>query len=237
MRSMRYWKTRIIKVNNANNMSWTNNKTLLEHSKHTPCKEIFQAMCDELGKHYEAKGFKYSRSRPKLTLEKGDIKLIIEFWSTKSNTPGSSVSFEILPNFYAKQLAKTSTINGFLFGHTGLFYHQYTDNPKQILVKQIFGEELERIDEYSNESKIIDNHHCNIYGIDKEKFDSIVKFIDDKIVSWISKLATREGILELITNASPTRVWSLNGKGTNSDFIKYVQLNFPDIDIEKKLGL
>ncbi|MTH14142.1 hypothetical protein [Flavobacterium sp. LC2016-01] len=218
-------------------MVWNDNKTLLEYSKRTPCKEIFQAVCDELGKHYAAKGFKYSRSRPKLTLEIDDIKLVIEFWSTKSNTPGKSVSFEILPNFYSKQLAKTSTINGFLFGHTGLFYHKYTDNPKQILVKQIFGDQLERIDEYSTESNIIENHYCNVYGIDKEKFDSIVKFIDDKIVIWISKLATNEGILELITNACRTRVWAINGKGTNSDFVNYVKLHFSDIDIEEKLGL
>jgi len=66
-------------------MSWTENKTLLEYSKYTPCQEIFQALCDELGKHYEAKGFKYSRSRPKLTIEKDNIKLVIAFWSSRNN--------------------------------------------------------------------------------------------------------------------------------------------------------
>jgi hypothetical protein len=121
-------------------------------------------------------------------------------------------------------------------GHAGLFYHKYTNNPKQILVKQIFGGELERIDKYSNESKIIESNSCNVYGIDKEKFDSIVQFIDNKIVPWTSKLAIEEGIVELITNASPTRVSSLNGKGSNSDFIKYVQLNFPNIKIESELN-
>jgi hypothetical protein len=216
-------------------MSWTDNKTLLEYSKYTPCQDIFQAVCDELGKHYETQGFKYSRSRPKLTIDKDNIKLVIAFWSSRSNTPGDWVNLEILPNFYSKQLAKTSSIKGFLFGHTGLFYHKYSDNPKQIMVKQIFGDELERVDEYSNESKIIESNNCNVYGIDKEKFDSIVKFIDNKIVPWTSKLATEEGIIELITNASPTRVWALNGKGSNSDFIKYVHLNFPSINIENEL--
>ena len=42
-------------------MSWTENITLSEYSKYTPCQEIFQAVCDEIGKHYEAKGLKYSR--------------------------------------------------------------------------------------------------------------------------------------------------------------------------------
>jgi hypothetical protein len=218
-------------------MSWTENKTLLEYSKYTPCHEIFQALCDELGKYYEVKGFKYARSRPKLTIEKDNIKLVIAFWSSRSNTPGEWVNLEILPNFYSKQLAKTSDIKGFLFGHTGLFCHKFTDNPKQILVKQIFGGELERFDKYSNESKIIESNNCNIYGIDKEKFDSILKFIDNKILPWLSKLAIEEGILELLTNASPTRIWAINGKGSNSDFVKYVKLNFPNINIEKELDV
>ena len=217
-------------------MSWTDNKTLLEYSKYTPCQEIFQAVCDELGKHYETRGWKYSWSRPRLTIENEQIKLVIEFWSSRSNIPGDWVNLEILPNFYSKQLAKTSEYKGFLFGHKGLFYHKYTDNPKQILIKKIFGDELERVDEYSDESKIIESSNCNIYGIDKEKFDSIVGFIDNKILPWTSKLLSEEGIIELVTNASPTRVWSLNGRGSNSDFIKYVQLNFPNIDIENKLN-
>ena len=33
-----------------------------------------------------------------------------------------------------------------------------------------------------NESKIIESNNCNVYGIDKEKFYSIVQFIDNKIV-------------------------------------------------------
>jgi hypothetical protein len=134
-------------------------------------------------------------------------------------------------------LAKTSDIKGFLFGHTGLFCHKFTDNPKQILVKQIFGGELERFDKYSNESKIIESNNCNVYGIDKEKFDSILKFIDNKILPWLSKLAIEDGILELLTNASPTRIWAINGKGSNSDFVKYVKLNFPNINIEKELDV
>ena len=99
--------------------------------------------------------------------------------------------------------------------------------------------ELNRINQYwlSNESKIIESNNCNIYGIDKEKFDSILKFIDNKILPWLSKLAIEEGILELLTNASPTRIWAINGKGSNSDFVKYVKLNFPNINIEKELDV
>lgn len=217
-------------------MSWTENKKLLEYSKSTACHEIFQAVCDELGKYYIGKGFKYSRSRPKLTIEKGNIKLVIAFWSSRSNIPGEWVNFDILPNFYSIQLAKTSKIKGFLFGHTGLFYHKYTNNPKQTKVKQIFGSELERFDKYSTESKMIESNSCNVYGIDKQKFDLIIEFIDNKIVPWISRLATEEGVIELLANASPTRIRSLNGKISKSDFIKYVELNFPNIEVERILN-
>ena len=222
----------IFKVYNFANMSWTDNKTLLEYSKYTPCQEIFQAVCDELGKHFITKGFKYSGSRPKLTIEKGDIKLVIGFYSSRSNTPGQWVALEILPGFYSKQLSKTGKTKGLLLEHTALFSHKYTDNPKQIKVRQIFGDELERIDEYSLESKIKDNHICNVYALDKEKFDSIVNFIDAKIIPWITKLSTEEEILELTQNANATRKWSL----LNTDFVKYVQLNFPGIDIAKELS-
>lgn len=217
-------------------MSWTNNQTLLEQSKHTSCQDIFQAACDELGKHYENKGFKYSRSKPKLTVENDKIKLEILFSTSKSNVPGDFVNLEILPNFYAKQIANTSNIKGLLFGHRGLFYHQYTDNPKQILVKHIFGEELERFDEYSTESKMIESNSCNVYGLNEAKFNAIVAFIDTKISPWTTKLATKEGIIELLSNASRTRINALNGKSSNSDFVKFVQFNFPNIDIESEFN-
>jgi hypothetical protein len=69
-------------------MSWTENKLLLNHSGYTPCNEIFHAVCDEIGKYYEKYGFKYSRSKPKITHKDQDLKLDICFWSSGSNIPG-----------------------------------------------------------------------------------------------------------------------------------------------------
>lgn len=214
-------------------MSWTDNKTLLNYSETTPCKEIFQAVCDELGKHYENKGYKYSRSRPKIIYKDKNIKLEICFWSSASNMPGSYVNLEIIPNFYSLQLAKQSKIKGRLFGHTGLFTHKYTDNIQQVKIRQIFGDEIERLDKYSYESVIRDNHNCNVYGLDKFKFDKIVAFIDNKIIPWVSKIKTEDGIKELLDNPSQSRILSLNlnGNGGNSDFVQYVKTNFPHIEI------
>jgi hypothetical protein len=217
-------------------MSRLDNKTLLEYSIHTPCQDIFQAVCDKIGRHYENSGFKYYSSGPKIVFKDEDLKVEICFGSSRSNIPGKYVNLEILPNFYSNEIIKIKKSKGFLFGHTGLFVHKFNDNPKQIKVRQIFGDETERIDEYSNESVITDNNNCNVYGLDEGKFDLIINFIDKKIISWISNLKTEEGILALTENPCRTRIWALNGKGGKSDFIEYVELKFPNIDIEKRLG-
>lgn len=220
-------------------MSWTNNKVLLEYTEHTPCREIFQAVCDEIGNHYQNAGFKYSsiKTHSRLNTENEKLKLEIKLWPSSYSTPGETVGLEIIPSFTSKQLEKLDDKKGFIIGHTGILYHKYTDDKSKIRVNQIFGDVLERTDPYSHESKIIDNHYCNVYGIDKEKFDKIINFIDTKILSWLPKLQTKEGILELLKDASPTRVGALSGMGTNSRFVRYVKLNFPDIDVEKELGI
>ena len=216
-------------------MSWTNNETLLNYSKATPCKEIFQAVCDEIGKHYEKQGLKYSRARPKIVYKDKDIKVEICFWSSRSNIPGESINLEILPWFHSLQLAKQSKTKGYLFGHTGLFIHKYTDNIKQRKIRQIFGDEEEYVYEYSYESIIKDNNNCNVYGLDEQKFKKIIEFIDNKILSWVEKIKTEEGINELIQDPSQTRIeaLNLNGKRGNSCFVEYVKTNFPNINIDK----
>lgn len=216
-------------------MNWTENSVLTNYSKATPCQEIFQAVCDELGRHYEEKGFKYSRSRPKIVYKDKELKLEICFWSSRSNTPGEYVNLEILPNFYSLELAKQSKIKGFLFGHTGINCTKYTDDKKKVRIIQIFGDILERIDEYSYESVIRYNHNCNVYGLDKEKFDKIIEFIDSTIISWIDKIKTEQGARELLDNPTDMRIWSLNlnGKGGNSDFVNYVKTKFPNVDLSK----
>jgi hypothetical protein len=216
-------------------MTWTENSVLINYSETTPCKDIFQAVCDELGRHYEKIGLKYSRSRPKIVYKDKEIKLEICFWSSASNTPGEYVNLEILPNFYSIDLAKKSKTRGFLFGHTGINNIKYTDDKKKVRIIQIFGDVVERIDEYSHESVIRYNHNCNVYGLDKERFDKIVEFIDSTIISWIDKIKTEQGVRELSDNPTDMRIWALNlnGKGGNSDFVNYVKTKFPDIDLTK----
>jgi len=217
-------------------LNWAKNPLLNNPSATAPCKDVFQAVCDELGAHYEQRGFKYSRSRPKIVYKDKEVKLEICFWSSHSNTPGQYVNLEILPNFYSLQLAKQSRIKGFLFGHTAIFNEKYTDDNRKIKEMQIFGDVLERTDADSYESVIRHNHNCNVFGLDHAKFNKIIEFIDSRILPWIDKIKTEKGTLELLENPTKARISSLSGKGTNSDFVEYVKTKFPEVDIVRLLG-
>ncbi len=229
-------------LSKTNNNSWTDNKILLEYNENRPSKDIFQAVCDEIGNHYVKKGFKYSRSKPKIVYKDELLKVEICFWSSKSNTTGRNITLEILPNFYSievikQKLSKSNSkiTNGYLLGHTVIFNEKYTNNPKLQKVIQIYGDVIEKEDVHANESRLRHNHYCNIDKIDELKFNKIISFIDTKILPWIELLKSKEGVLKFTEDSLKSVLSSLNGKSTNSDFIQYCNLTFPDIDIREKL--
>ncbi len=67
-------------------MSWSGeaDSILNNYTPYTSCQEIFQGVCDEIGKYYSMRGFQYTKSRPKITYKDKDIKLQISFWSSRS---------------------------------------------------------------------------------------------------------------------------------------------------------
>jgi hypothetical protein len=163
-------------------MNWTNNKTLLGYNEYTPCKEIFQAACDEIGNYYLAKGFKYSSSRPKLVLKKDDYKIEIAFFSSRTNTPGRFVTLEIIPSLLAKSAITVENPKGILSQYPDLFYHPTNELPPKMIVKEIYGDVIYNTESWITESVVRDYHACNVYGLDEEKFSKIIAFIDDKIL-------------------------------------------------------
>jgi hypothetical protein len=209
-------------------MSWTQNKTLLDYTKYTPCKDIFQAVCDEIGQHYAQFGFTYARSRPKITFKNKDIKLEIAFWSSGYNMAGDYVQLEIIPHFYdVKSKSKKP-----LFYHIGLFCKPLvTDNQELVRLENIFDEPKESNETQWGEPLIIDNWRCNVYGIDGEKFKKLIEFMDAKIISWFNKLSTEKGVIELLDFLSKTE----HGRnGLNKMEVKnYVKSRFPNLDFDK----
>jgi hypothetical protein len=210
-------------------MNWTDNKTLLNYLKYTPCSDIFQAVCDEIGKYYVAQyGFKYARSRPKITFKNKDFKLDIAFWSSRSNISGNYVNLEIIPMFYDLNAPKNHPSKGLLFTHGAILYHKYTNDIQRIRHVHVFGEVEEFILDYSYESVIKDVNMCNIYGLDETKFNKIIAFLDTKIIVWLEKIKTKKGILELIKNPCDTQLRDIK----NGYLIEYIKLNFPNVNIE-----
>jgi hypothetical protein len=209
-------------------MNWTQNKTLLEYSKYTPCKDIFQAVCDEIGQHYAQFGFTYARSRPKITFKNKDIKLEIGFWSSGYNTPGDFVRLEIIPLFFDAQSKSKKP----LFYHIGLFCQPLEiDNQEFVRILDIFDKPHEGNEPQWGEPLTIDSWRMNVYGIDGDKFKKLIGFIDTKIISWLDKLSTEKGVIELLEFMSKTE----HGRGSLNkiEMENYVKTRFPNLEFDK----
>lgn len=152
------------------------------YNQYTPCKEIFQGVCDEIGKYYEQKGFKYSPSRPKLVLKKDDFVTEIAFFSSRNNTPGQYVHLEIIPSLSNKSAKTEENLKGVLSQYPDLFYHPSDEIPPKMTINEIFGGVIYNTESWITESVIRDYHACNVYGLDEEKFLKIIAFIDRKIL-------------------------------------------------------
>lgn len=220
---------------NQNIMAWTDNEILNQTNPNQSCEEIFKAVCNEIGNHYENKGFKYSKSRPKISYQDKELKVEIAFWSSRSNIPGEYVNLEIVPGFYSKAVIKNglSTINakaakGLIVSSASLFNQKLEETTNTGKLIQIFGDAIPQ----ESRAEISFNNSCNIYNINKERFEKIIEFIDSRIIYWIEKIKTEDGINELIHYTSKKGIESLKGKNTNSDFIPYCKATFESIDIE-----
>src|SRR5262249_19857619 len=95
-------------------MSWTfaEGSPLHHLSPYTAPKDVFHAVCDELARFFAPEGWKYSRSRPKLTHSRGDLDCEVCFWSSRSNMAGSFVCLEVVAHVRSKRLAKWMKAHG-----------------------------------------------------------------------------------------------------------------------------
>lgn len=80
---------------------WTEGSVLYNNSPYVPPREIFQAVCDELGRYYSQSGAKYTRSNRKIKLKYEKVLCELGLWSSHSNIPGKWVNLEIVTSVYA----------------------------------------------------------------------------------------------------------------------------------------
>ena len=128
---------------------WKKDSILNTFDEDTKPSEIFKEICDSIGNYYTKKGWKYSRSRPKIVYNNNDLTVEINFWSSSSNAAGSYVNLEILPYVSSKKLKKWIKENQ-------VGRNQFIYSPKK----------------YSFRNK-------NIYGISENEFSSLLSQIDN----------------------------------------------------------
>ena len=147
-----------------------------------------------------------------------------------------------MPNFYSQEVIKkglstsaSKIAKGFILGHTDLLIIKSELNDNKRIKRHIYGEVFEKAIEKKLEPTISDHHIYDIYGINSEKFNNIIGFIDKKIITWIDKIQKAEGVLEFIEKRPKSVYSNLLGESVNSDFIPYCNLRFPELNIEKRL--
>jgi len=208
------------------NWKFKENSILNNYSKNTPCKEIFQAVCDEIGSYYENEGWKYASSRPKITYKDKNIKIEITFWSSGSNTPGNYVNLEMIPSIYSMELKnKNFSKTGFILGFAEMLTEKYEEKPAGTkLIINAFNEKKEIINEHDLIPEIKYNNSVNVYGITEGKFVKLIQFINNKIVVWKNNLNNIEKIGDFLEKLTE------NDKNTlmNSDFKKFVSMKYED---------
>ena len=149
---------------------WKKDSILNTFDEDTKPSEIFKEICDSIGNYYTKKGWKYSRSRPKIVYNNNDLTVEINFWSSSSNAAGSYVNLEILPYVSSKKLKKWIKENQ-------VGRNQFIYSPKK----------------YSFRNK-------NIYGISENEFSSLLSQIDNFIEKELNIDDNEEFIERIIQN-------------------------------------
>ncbi len=86
---------------------WTFDSLILQRmSPDAAPRDIFQAVCDELGRYFAHDGMRYVRSRPRLELRRGDFTLVMGMWSSRSNISREAVAIEVVSTVHSAELKK-----------------------------------------------------------------------------------------------------------------------------------
>lgn len=210
---------------------WMENSVLHNQSPYLSAKDLFHAVTDELGRYYSAQDFRYAKSKPKLSIKDNNIQLNIAFWSSRSNVSGQYVWMEILPTYYALDFKKVIG-NGILLSHTDILSeYDQNSNSNQCEVIGIFGDR-HLIDTHNRYETVRYNHGCDLADFTIEKFYKIIDYIDNRIIPWLSKIQTAEGITEMVTrkrSRQPDYCLSTGNKYGNSCLAEYICHHFSDL--------
>lgn len=209
---------------------WKEESILNNYNEYTPCKDIFKAVCDEIAEYYIPKGWKYAKSRPKLTYNDKSVKIEIAFWSSGSNMPGDYVNLEILPAIYSLDLekelkSKSKDTNGYILGYPAIFFERLENIPKGIKrVIDIHGGVKEFEEEYEETSVLRHHNNINVYGLTQSDFCKIIEFINDKIVIWKDLINDYDKLKLTLSSFLKSDINELK----KANLREYIKIKFPD---------
>lgn len=211
---------------------WDKDSILNELSNNASPKDIYRAVCSELGRYYREKGFKYTKSRSKLTFQSDDIELEIGFKSSSYNRAGEYICFEIIPTFYCISYVEAGVKGrGILLNHTDINseYDMKKEDIHCVLIG-IYGDVTTFANTAYPNEKVRYSHMCDISNIDAEKFTKIISYIDNRIIPWVHKIQDMLGIEEIIAvKRAQWPEWNLQNSNdyVNCSFAYYVCDRFP----------
>lgn len=169
---------------------WTENSILTNQNETTPPGEIFDEFCQAIGYYYQQKGYKYTRSRPRVKIETRDLFVEINFWSSRSNMAGSSVGLEILPYVGSKKLKKWIKAN-----KTGRNEYIYGPTKYDFRFQNIYGS---TVDFFLDLILKIDKYIAEQLDINDNK-----KYLDRLLVENSNELITDNFACYLAMNNDP----------------------------------
>ncbi|MBD3638273.1 MAG: hypothetical protein HUJ25_13050 [Crocinitomicaceae bacterium] len=209
---------------------WKQDSILANYSEHTPCKDIFQAVCDLIGDHYQNLDWKYARSRPKITFKDKQFKMEVAFWSSGYNTPGDYVNLEIIPAICSLELIKHykeqgESTNGYILGMMDFYHEKSEEVPAGIRrVINIDGKTTDLEEGRWPEGVLSFNKNINVYGITPELLEKIISFIDQRIVIWLEAMNNLDLLISLIDKLPDSSKKELK----QGAFYEFLKLEFPE---------
>lgn len=129
---------------------WEQGSVLYSDSPYIRPRDIFQAVCDELGRYYQGKELKYAKSKRELKWKGVHLWCTFGLWSSHSNIRGEWVCLEIVTSLFATDLSGMERKGVLSFDFRSQHFNVYGIDSK------LFEEIISYIDETMRKVKELD---------------------------------------------------------------------------------
>lgn len=206
--------------------TWSSDSLLYHVNASIPSKDIYQAVCDEIGRFYQTKGFKYAPSGKKLEYQYQDFKIKVQFASSHYNTGGEWVLLEINTGIYPQRLQKQykeskETLLPIILANVDLLDEVLLNKPQGTVIGvDMFGREHEVIEEGKPYALRKYARSVNVYNISLDDFRKILSYLNKVIQYSFSLVLNESTLVNHINSAYERKFYFLKEKR----FVDYLHL-------------